>query len=219
MKLITGISLLLSAFLLCVQDLEAKQPYMSRMVQKIVSKEPVFSDIVKAYLKREGLENDYLKSWQKRIKIAPMLPKLYAGYDHSFKESQGHSVTDNISVSSGTVTIGPEDNDYDFDSDLGRVIRVRAVWNLNELIFNRNYFSLSKERRDVAKTRYVLIQNLFTIYRDRHQYLVEYFKYRRSSKLRATESFEHYILLTERLNSLTGGVFENMWWDGQRRSK
>lgn len=191
----------------------AELPHLSLHVKKMISQEPDFNEILQSYYHSEGLTQDHIKSWKKKIKTAPFLPILYAGYDHSFKQSQGHDITDNISVSSssGTVTIGPEDNNYDFDTDLGQTARVRAVWKLDEIVFNRNHFLLAREARDLAKVRHVLAQNLYAVYEKRLKALSYYFSVR-GSPAKASYAYQQYILQTEKLDAFTGGKFHDMWW-------
>jgi len=90
---------------------------------------------------------------KKRVKAAPYFPALYVGYDHSLTEREGLKVSDNISLSGGDVTIGPEDNDYNYYGYLGRTVHARAVWKLDEIIFNRNHLLIESERRELLKLR------------------------------------------------------------------
>lgn len=186
---------------------------------KIISSEPSFSEITNVYYREEGLTNHHIHKWQGKIKTAPLLPTLYAGYDHSLSESQGLSINDNISVSDGTVTIGPEDNDVDFDEDLKHTFRVRAVWRLDELVFNRDNFLLAREWRSLAHSRADLGQKLYQLYEKRMAFLLQYLKSRHVTPAEAEFFYSRYLLLTHQLDALTGGRFHQKWWKKERNQK
>lgn len=174
--------------------------------KNILAKQPRFSTVLKVASQTQGLSQARFKKWQKKIKASGWLPTLYTGYDHAFRESQGLSVNDNISISSGNVTIGPEDNDYDFDSNLGQTFRVRAVWKLDAVVFNRNLFQLEKDKKETYKLRQALSETLLKIY-SKQQSLLKTYLYTKSSK-----AYEQYSLLTEYLDFLTGGKLTNAWY-------
>ncbi|MBF0106164.1 MAG: hypothetical protein HQM16_12655 [Deltaproteobacteria bacterium] len=180
--------------------------------QKFRVNEPSLSEILEQYYQREGLGLSHIAQWMRRIKKAAYLPTLYLGYDHAIKENQGFSITDNTSISSGVVTLGPEDNDYDYDSNLGRTIRARAVWKLDETVFNRNYFELSRERRDVVKIRFETGQKITKIYEQRQAVLIKYLHPAHFKGAKAAIAYAQYLVLTEELDALTGGVYHQRWW-------
>lgn len=190
----------------------ASIPRSMRTFEKIMAKEPSFAQIMKRYFKMEGVTNYHFPKWEKKIKIAPLLPTLYFGYDHAFKESQDFDIKDNISISSGEITVGPKDNDYGFNSNLGQTIRARAVWKLDELVFNRNYFILHREKRDLAKARADLSQRVYKVYEQRYLLLLKYFQLRQSSPRKASLFYSKYLVLTDRLDAMTGGAFRKRWW-------
>lgn len=198
-------------FLLCVVTGLSKPSFARDGFQIIKAYEPSFSQILKAYLKRQYFTSADLKKWERKIKMAPFFPTLYAGYDHQLRESETLSVNDNISVSGGTVTIGPEDNDWDLANNQGQVFRVRAVWQLGDAIFNRDLFALSQERRALAKTKQDVEAALYKIFEERHLCLVQYLAQPPLSH-KAKIYYAKYWLLTERLDALTGGKFSKIWW-------
>lgn len=185
--------------------------------KQAVEPEPSFSTILKAASQVQGLSQDRFKKWQKKIKASGWLPTLYTGYDHAFRESQGLSVNDNISISSGNVTIGPEDNDYDFDSNLGQTFRVRAVWKLDNVMFNRNLFQLEKDKKETYKLRQNLSESLMKVYAKRRALLKKFLILKRSGAITSSNRvYEQYNLLTEYLDFLTANRFHSVWY---RRSK
>jgi hypothetical protein len=168
--------------------------------------EPVFADILKVYLEEEQLGSEHLRDWERKIRKAPLLPTLYVGFDHSNRRSESLSVTDNISISGGTVTVGPEDNDLDLDNDQGQVIRVRAVWKLDEVVFNSQLFNLARERRELATLKLITAEKIHKIYESRYVALMRYLK------SPSEEAYLKYEILTDRLSQLTGRRFEKKFW-------
>jgi hypothetical protein len=184
--------------------------------QNIKAREPSFSQILKAYLKRQDFTTTNLKKWERKIKMAPFFPTLYAGYDHQLRETEALSVNDNISVSGGTVTIGPEDNDWDLANNQGQVFRVRAVWQLSDAIFNRDLFALSQERRALSKICQEAEADLYKIFEERHLYLAQYLMQASGQSKKSQLYYTKYLLLTERLDALTGRRFSKLWWRNKR---
>ena len=199
-------SLLIYLFLFFTSSVNAAS---SVSFQKIKSAEPSFKDIMSAHLRHEHLSDDEFNGWQKRIRQAPYLPKLYLGFDQQLKRSDSLSVNDNISITSGLVTEGPEDNNYDVNSDVGQVFRVRAVWDLDQLIFQHEQFSLASTRRQFAVERSREADAIYKIYEARYLCLAQYFT------TRTAAFYTKYLLLTDRLDEITNGVFTNRFWRKQ----
>lgn len=190
---------------------EAHVPREIASFVEIRDAEPEFAEILKAYLRRERLDGRGFASWKRRIRTAPLLPTLYAGYDQQIKRNASASITDNTSISGGIVTVGPEDNDYDFDNGLGRSVHVRAVWDLSETVFNRYEFAAVSARQRDAQLRSRAEADLYKIYEARHLYLAQ-FLMSRSRPEKAAVAYARYLELTARLDALTGGAFAGLFW-------
>lgn len=173
--------------------------------------EPLFSEILRAHLQQQGLRSDWVASWRKRVRRAPWLPTLYVGYDLGLKRSQGYSVTDNISISGGVATVGPDDHNVDFDSNSGHTVRLRAVWKLDETVFNRNELLLSKEWREQLKQQDQIAEKLYKIFEQRLLMMMRYEQLRQSSKTKAQAFLIKYRALTEILDAKTGAIFHKRW--------
>lgn len=179
---------------------------------KIKNAEPSLREIMNVHLQREHLSDDEFQGWQKRIRTAPYLPQLYLGYDQQLKKSDSLSINDNISVSDGIVTEAPEDNNYDIDNDVGQVFRVRAVWELDEIIFHRHQFPLANVRRQYAVERSRVSDALYKIYEARYLCLAQYFATKATAPQKADQFYTKYLLLTDRLDELTAGKFTDRFW-------
>lgn len=169
--------------------------------------EPSLDSLIQAVLLIENLDAEKLLNWEKRIHRAAWLPTLYVGYDQQIKQTQSVSVGDTISVSSGIVTVGPDDTDVDYDNNTGQVFRVRAVWNLDALIFNKELLSLANERRDQLSLKLTLGEKIAKMMEQRYQALKLYFKYQAAAPEKAAEQAIRFTLLTEWLDQLSSRKF------------
>ncbi|EKD50431.1 MAG: hypothetical protein ACD_62C00544G0013 [uncultured bacterium] len=182
----------------------------------IKQNEPSYADILFAYFKDKGITTSSLERLKKRVKAAPYFPALYVGYDHSLTEREGLKVSDNISLSGGDVTIGPEDNDYNYYGYLGRTVHARAVWKLDEIIFNRNHLLIESERRELLKLQKTIGDDLYKIYEDRYLYLIRYLQAKGHLQSKAMY-YAKYLSLTDRIDAITGGQFHDRWWREQKQ--
>lgn len=181
---------------------------------KIRSQEPSFNEVVRVALREEKLDLNRLEEWKRKMRAAPWLPKLSAGYDYATKNQTSLSITDNISVTSSAVTVGPSDNNSDQTLNSGNVFRVRALWSLDDLVFHSSTLAASREGRDLSKSRLELIDILFKIYSGRKELLSKYWILKKSGKPKSVLMIEKIRDLTEELDFFTNGVFANQWWRG-----
>lgn len=173
---------------------------------QVLSREPNFSEVLKVVLQVHEIQPAVGDRWARQMKWAPLLPSLYVGYDHSLKSSTTLSVTENISVTSNAVNVGPADNDWDYNYNTGNTLRFRAVWDLDELVFHSAEFNRSRELRDLVKTKLSLSDYTFNIYAARKKLLAQY-------SLRGNRTHDEQIkLLTERIDALTNNQFTERWW-------
>jgi hypothetical protein len=186
-------------------------PDVARFVE-IKAAEPSFADVLKIYLQGEHLDGREFRSWKNRIRTAPFLPTLYAGYDHQIKKGASAGVDGTTSISGGIVTVGPDENNYDFDSDLGQAVHVRAVWELSDVAFSRYEFAAASVRQRDVQLRGRAEEALYKIYESRHLYLAQYLASRGGSGGKAVSAYARYLELTDRLDALTGGEYSNRFW-------
>lgn len=203
-------------FLLFTISAEAAIPSYLKQFQNIKQNEPSFSEILRIFYENEKLTYQEWSMWQKRLKKSAYFPKVYLGFDHQLKESQSLSVTDNISISGGNVTIGPDDNDLDFDNDLGQTFRVRLVWDLEQTVFNKNFFQLARGRYSLANMRFNLSEKIFKVYQARYGFLAEHLRLKTQSRNKSLLYYTKFLLLTDRLNELTNHLFEERLWKGYK---
>jgi hypothetical protein len=167
---------------------------------------PPLEELEGIVLKRAGLDPAQIKSWQRGVKYSAALPRIQAGWESKFLNQNTTIIQDSISVTSSGVNVGPESNRVDADFGNNQDFEVKAVWALDELLFNRNQLSISREARDLFFVRSKLIAELHENYFELKSLLLagELQASQRQNPMWALE-VERKI---ERLNSLTGGEFK-----------
>lgn len=191
---------------------QASVPRELMALNVIKSTEPNLTQILEEFFRIEKLDGQDLGAWRKKMKAAPYLPTLYVGYDHQIKKAESLSINDNISVSGGTITIGPEDNDYDLNNNSGTVMRLRAVWGLDEIILSSQTAAWTNARRDSTRLRASLGEDVSKIYEERYLYLAQYLAAKADAPTKVNLYYTKFIVLTDRLNALTANRFADLFW-------
>ncbi|MFO1464449.1 MAG: hypothetical protein U1F66_11810 [bacterium] len=166
---------------------------------------PPLEKLEQAALGQSGLDPGKISRWDRNARRAVALPRLQVGYEQKAQNNNTAVIQDSISVTSSGVTIGPEANRVDQDFGNNRGFEVKAVWALDELLFNRDELEISREARDLLLVRYRLQEDLQQAYYELKTQLLRFELEPESAK----DPFE--ILkaqqLMDRLNSLSHGEF------------
>lgn len=202
--------ILASVFLLNSAD-EAVAAARSDPLSRLLGNEPAFSEIVRAALREENLDLNSIRQWKKRMKIAPLFPTLAVGYDRTLRETDVLSITDNISVTSSAVTVGPQGSDLDQTILQGDVLKFRAAWSLSDLLFHPSSLAASRESREMTESRFTVNDSLFKIHSERRLLIREWSRHGRKSG-KTVGLCDKIFLLTEKLDSLTANLFADRWW-------
>lgn len=171
--------------------------------------EPLLKDVVQAALEENFVDREEIKAWQKRIRKSYWLPTLYLGVDHAFREVQGTSWQDQISVTSGGVVVGPPEEDGDYQFNHQTTFRARAVWNLGQIVFSKELFQWEKLHRLQGIERVKFVQLVTKIYQERKK-LLSLISPGNHHRMPA----HLHDLIQEKtvlLNELTGGRFRSLW--------
>lgn len=154
-----------------------------------------------------------MDGWRKKTKIAAALPRLQVGFQRDLKDTVSLTTRDNVSISDGDVFIGPNESNYDQNFNQGTVIAVKALWYLDELVFNRNMLAASSERRDWVRERNRVLQQVTDAYFTRLRLIAELKKKTDPPPLREKKKF----LLdqaTAVIDADTGGWFSQRLQQG-----
>lgn len=180
-------------------------------LSRLLKGEPSFSEIVRVALREENLGFARIDDWKRKMKIAPWFPTLAVGYDRTIRETNGLSITDNISVTSSAVTVGPEGSDLDQTINQGDVLKIRAAWSLADLFFHPSVLQASREGRDLTQSRLSLTDSLFKLHSER-RLLIRAWSRQGKRNTKARGLCDSIGLLTEKLDSLTADLFAERWW-------
>ncbi len=162
-----------------------------------------------AALKKAGLDTVLIHRWQKNVRRAVALPRIQIGYDQDAEIQSTNVIQDSISVTSTGVSIGPASNRLDQDLGQNRGFEVKAIWALDELLFNANELDVSREARDLMLVRNRLLEELHRVYYDLKAQLL---RLQLEPEL-TQDPFEKLKTdqLSDRLNSLTGGAITQLF--------
>ena len=125
---------------------------------------PPIDEVQKEALDYARMRPEELSDLKKRARRAAMLPHLQVGAKHSIQDDIDISINDNVSVSGTGVNIGPETTDLQQSSDADTAVEVKAVWSLNELIFNRDMLDVAEEARYQMRERRQLVSEVNKLY-------------------------------------------------------
>ncbi len=167
--------------------------------------EPTLHQLEKAALRYGNVDPEEIAHWKTRAKWSPLFPKVYVSYDQKAANQINNSIQDSVSVTSTGVTLGPPESSLNQDNNLNRGFEVRATWDLDTLIFNKELLSLSSEARYRNSMRAQILSELQQTYFERKKLLQ-----REEGNSRDTLSSSTQIQLEEleaKLDSLTGGFF------------
>lgn len=180
---------------------------------RIRKSEPTFSEIAREALKRERLDVNEVQNWKRKIRKAPWLPTLSVGYDRALRETNAITISDNISVSSSGVAVGPDETDRDQTLINGDTFRVRAVWDLSEVVFHRSTLAVSQEGRELSKSRTALTDYLFKVYSERREAQAQYLLLKETGNPKKVLLREKVRALSEQIDLFTDDIFSDRWRD------
>ena len=168
--------------------------------------EPSIQQVQEATLRYLGYNQAQFDGWDKKTKLAAALPRLQVGFQRELKDVVSLTTRDNVSVSDGTVFVGPNENNFDQNFNQGTVIGVKALWYLDQLIFNRDMLAVSEERRHWIDDRNRILQQVTEAYFTRRRLIMELKRHRDPIRIREQKK----LLLdqaTAVIDADTGGWF------------
>ena len=166
---------------------------------------PRLQEVQERVLTYAGYDRHDFNRWKKRSRWAAALPRLQFGFDRDLKSVASLSTEDNISISGGDVTVGPQESHLNQNFNSGTSFDVKVVWELGELIFNRDELNISAMARSWVRERNILMTDVEETYFERQRLLKRMKKIHSSLK---KEAFEMRIQeLNGHLDGLTGGWF------------
>ena len=135
--------------------------------------EPSIREVQQETVRHLGFDQGEIDSWKKRSRLSAVLPRLQVGFQRELKDVVSLTTKDSVSVTGGDVFVGPDENNFDQNFNQGTSFDVKAIWFLNELIFNRDSLAASNEQRDWMRERNRILQEVTEAYFTRKRLIAE----------------------------------------------
>lgn len=153
-----------------------------------------------------GFDQKEMEGWKKKARWAAALPRIQVGFQRDLKDVVSLSTKDSVSITGGDVFVGPDENNFDQNFNQGTSFDVKAIWYLDELVFNRDSLMASSERRDWIRERTRTLEEVTESYFTRKRLIEELKKKEDPYPVREKKK----LLLdqmTARVDAYTGGWF------------
>ena len=173
---------------------------------KSYAREPSLREVQEEATRFVGFDSVEIESWKKRARWSALLPRLQAGVSTDLKETVNLTTKDSVSVSGGSVFVGPSESNFDQNFNQGTSVDIRAVWYLNELVFNRDVLAASSEKRDWIRERNRTLQEITQAYIARKR-LIKEVKSKSESELILEKKKMILDEAQATLDALTGGWY------------
>ncbi len=176
---------------------------------------PPVDEVQRHAISHANLDPADIVSWKKRVRVAALLPRFQVDYGHRRQYDVDLDVNDSVYVGSSGVTVGPEDGGYSQNHNLDHSIGLKAIWNLDETVFNSNELNISAESRRLARERQAMLAEVNRNYFERERLLGEIERIKKTSAYLANKKLEHEVFVKgvgvreagAALDALTGGWF------------
>jgi len=130
---------------------------------------PSIVDVQQQAISHARLDPSEISSWKKRARMQAILPKIQVEYERRIRDFVDIDINDTVYVGSNGVVVGPDEGSYSYNNDADQNITVKAVWSLNETIFNPDLLNVSAETRRLANERQAILAEVTRNYYDRQR--------------------------------------------------
>ncbi len=180
---------------------------LSGLPVQVVAKVPPVSEVYRQALLVADLAGNQVESWRRRARWKAALPQLRLTFQRDLGDQFRFTSKDNVSISGGEVTIGPDKQDLVRDFDAGMRFQVTTVWYLDELVFNRDTIVVSQERRRRSEERRLILERVSHLYFQRLKLLDLLKEKSQLSDKKRREARYTIAEATAQLDALTDGWF------------
>jgi hypothetical protein len=178
---------------------------------------PPVIEVQEKALEYARLEPGDISSWKKKARLQAFLPDLELEYDRRVRDVIDVNVDDSVYVGSSGVVVGPEDGKYAYNNNADQNVTVRAMWHLNETIFNPDMLNVSAEARRLSQERQLLLSELNKSYFDMKRFGLEISELNQAARKGGEDAPElrkkaaakgvAYMEARASIDALTGGWF------------
>lgn len=183
----------------------------------VVARMPAIRALHRIVLTNAHIAHSEPAQWTRRLRHAALLPTLQVGARHGVREDLDLSLSDEVSVSSSGVVVGPRVSDFAEQNNRHVQLDVRAVWRLNELLFNPDAIFVHREARERRREVRVLLHDANQLYFtwQRWETILQWAG--RSAEIPATLARAERDMAAAELDALTGGWFSRQLQSAKRR--
>ena len=125
---------------------------------------PTVVEVQEVALRHAQFDREESRRWKKRAKLSALLPRLQLEYLRRTQNQIDVDINDSIYVGANGTTTGPDQGSISQNAGAGQNVGARAVWNLSDLIFNRDQLNVSVESRNLIHEQQLLLAEV------NHQY-------------------------------------------------
>jgi len=170
--------------------------------------EPSITDVQNAAMRYAQINPAQFVMWRENAKSKALAPdKLEMKVVYDTDDDTDYARSRSISLTGGTVTVGPDDETWGHDTDSDWKYEIKMRWNPQDYMFNSDMLKVAAETEDQVELRQDILQEITTLYFDRRRLQVEIVMEPNVSvrqdltrKIRMDE-------LTAVIDGLTGGYF------------
>ncbi|OGQ06197.1 MAG: hypothetical protein A2W61_02465 [Deltaproteobacteria bacterium RIFCSPLOWO2_01_44_7] len=172
---------------------------------------PSVQEVAEQALGYARLGPSTIRQWERKVRKAPLVPRIQAGFERSLKNNVNLNVEDSVAVNSSGITIGPAQQKQVQNADSDFNFEVKAVWYLDQLLFSKDDLEISQEARELARERERLLSQVRQFYFKRERGLKELALLKKSRVLPTDIELKKLEIAeaTAALDNLTGGWFSS----------
>lgn len=135
--------------------------------------EPSIQEVQSEAIRYLGFDRQEIEGWKSKSRLSAVLPRFQVGLQRDLKNVVNLTTKNSVSITGNNVVVGPDKNNFDQNFNQGTSFEVKALWQLNELIFNRDSLAASNERRDWIRERSRTLLEVTEAYYTRKRLLKE----------------------------------------------
>ncbi len=135
--------------------------------------EPSIQETQSEAIRYLGFDHQEIESWKSKSRLSAVLPRFQVGLQRDLRNVVNLTTKNSVSITGSDVVVGPDQNNFDQNFHQGTSFEVKALWQLNELIFNRDSLAASNEKRDWIRERTRTLQEVTEAYYTRKRLLRE----------------------------------------------
>jgi len=110
-----------------------------------------------------------ISDWKKKARLSALLPKLQLEYNRRYQNDINVNVSDSVYVGSSGTAVGPNQGEYASKYNNDNNFGVKAIWSLNEAVFNPELLAVSAEARLLARERQAMLSEVNKNYYEREK--------------------------------------------------